>query len=127
MKTILVDAFHTFVIKDQGIFTEMHQLLETYPNNKIILTNANDQQVIEFWLTNLPYPLFSLKHNPDKIDPTYFETMLQHFNLKAEEVIYFEHDTNAIESAKSVGITSYHYDETIKDLEKLKTFLDENL
>lgn len=127
MKTILIDAFHTFVIKDKGIFTEMHQLLESYPNKKIILTNANDQQVIEFWLENLPYPLFTLKHNPDKVDPKYFKTMLEHFNLSSEEVIYFEHDQKAVESAESVGIISYYYNTEIKDLSALKKFLDNNL
>lgn len=127
MKTILIDAFHTFVIKDKGIFTEMYQLLESYPNKKIILTNANDQQVIEFWLENLPYPLFSLKHNPDKVDPKYFKTMLEHFKLSSEEVIYFEHDQKAVESAESVGITSYYYNTEIKDLSALKKFLDNNL
>lgn len=37
MKTILVDAINTFVIKDKGIFEGMHKLLEQYPNRKIIL------------------------------------------------------------------------------------------
>ena len=111
MKTILVDAFNTFVIKDEGIFADMYNLLEKYPNNKIILTNANDVQVISLGLVNLPYELFSLKHNPDKTDPVYFEKMLKHFNLK---------------SAESLGIKSYHYDYNLKDLVKLKEFLDNN-
>ena len=41
MKTILVDAVNTFVIKGDGIFKEMSELLEQYPNRKIILTNAD--------------------------------------------------------------------------------------
>ena len=126
MKTILVDAVDAFVIEGEGIYKPLHDLLEKYPNRKIILTNANDAQMIEFGLTNLPYELFTLKHNPDKTDPIYFQTMLKNFNLKAEDVIYFEHNPEAVKSAQSMGITSYYYDAAKKDLESLKLFLDEN-
>ena len=127
MKTILVDAVDTFVIEGKGIFQPMFDLLEKCPNKKIILTNANDDQVIEYGLTNLPYELFTLKHNPDKTDPKYFKEMLEHFCLKPEEVIYFEHFSEAVKSAQSVGITSYHYDAEKKDLQALKKFLDKNI
>ena len=126
MKTLLVDAFGTFVLEGSGIFVEMHNLLEQYPNKKIILTNANDEQMVTFGLLNLPYEMFTLKHNPDKDDPKYFEQMLQHFDLKVEDVIYFEHSPEAVKSAESLGIKSYFYDAEKKDLAALKTFLDNN-
>ena len=127
MKTILVDAVDTFVIEGEGIYQPMHDLLEKYPNRKIILTNANDEQLVTYGLTDLPYEMFTLKHNPDKTDPVYFETMLAHFNLKPEEVIYFEHNSDAVKSAESIGIVSHHYDADKKDLGALKEFLDTNL
>ncbi|MDP1710062.1 MAG: hypothetical protein Q8L28_00375 [bacterium] len=127
MKTILVDAVDTFVIEGKGVYQPMFDLLEKYQNRKIVLTNANDEQMEPFSLTNLPYELFTLKHNPDKVDPKYFEEMFKHFNLKPEDVIYFEHNPDAVKSAKSVGITSYHYDENKKDLKALKEFLNNNL
>lgn len=105
----------------------MSDLLEKYPNRKIILTNANDEQVVEFGLTNLPYEMFTLKHNPDKTDPDYFEQMLKHFNLQSNDVIYFGHNPEAVKSAQSVGIISYHYDSEKRDLVALKQFLDKNL
>jgi len=126
MKTILVDAVGTFVV-DGKINQQMFELLETFPNRKIILTNANDSQLSEFGLVNMPYEMFTLKHNPDKDNPEYFRTMLKHYDLTPEDCIYFEHSKEAVESAKSVGIGSYHYDEDKKDLEGLKKFLDENL
>jgi len=126
MKTILVDAVDTFVIEGEGIYEPLYDLLEKYPNRKIILTNANDPQMVEFGLTDLPYKFFTLKHNPDKTDPIYFQTMLKEFDLKPEEVIYFEHNPDAVKSAQSVGITSHHYDSEKKDLEALKSFLDTN-
>lgn len=127
MKTILVDAVNTFVIESEGIYRPLYDLLEKYPNRKIILTNANDEQMIKFGLTDLPYELYSLKHEPDKVDPKYFEKMLKHFNLKLEEVIYFEHNKEAAKSARSVGITTHRYDPDKKDLKTLKQFLDTNL
>ena len=127
MKTILVDAINTFVIKGQGIFKEMYELLETFPNRKIVLTNANDEEFIKFGLNQVPYEIFSLKHNPEKTNPKYFETMLQHFGLEKSNVIYFEHNLEAVKSAESVGIKSYHYDHEKRDLKALKEFLVENL
>ena len=75
----------------------------------------------------MPYEVFTLKHNPDKPDPSYFKTMLDHFGLKPEETIYFEHNPAAVKSAESVGIVSYHYDSEQKAMQALKAFLDENL
>lgn len=126
MKTILVDAAGTFVV-DGKVDEKLHELLESYSNKKIILTNANDEQLVTFGLVNMPYEMFTLKHNPDKVDPIYFQKMLEHFNLKAEDCIYFEHTPAAVESAKSVGITSYYFDEQKRDLDSLKNFLDSNL
>lgn len=127
MKTILVDAVDTFVIEGEGIYKPLHDLLEKYPNKKIILTNANDQQIIEFGLVNLPYELFTLKHDPDKTDPKYFQEMLKHFQIESDDVVYFEHNLQAVESAKSLGINSYHYDSDKKDLNSLEKFLNENV
>mgnify|MGYP001577013618 CR=1 FL=1 len=127
MKTILVDAVDTFVIESEGIYKPLHNLLEQYPNRKMILTNANDEQMVDYGLANLPYELYTLKHNPDKTNPEYFRKMLKHFDLKPEEVIYFEHNLAAVKSAQSVGIVSYHYDSSKKDVGALKAFLDVNL
>lgn len=127
MKTILVDAVYCIVSPEGDIFHEMHNLLETYPNKKIILTGADDEQFIKFELDKMPYEVFTLKHNPEKNDPQYFTKMLEHYNLTKDDVIYFEHNIDAVKSAESVGIKSYFYDDGVKDLYGLKVWLDENL
>jgi HAD superfamily hydrolase (TIGR01509 family) len=124
MKTILVDAVGTLVIEGRGVYKPLLDLLEQYPNKKIILSNASDEQLVPFSLTNLPYELFTLKHNPDKTDPGYFRQMLKHFGLEPEDVIYFEHSPEAVKSAQLVGIVSYFYDPEKRDLASLKLFLD---
>jgi len=130
MKTILVDAIDGFVIENEDdfqIFKEMHDLLETFPNRKIILTGANDEQFKMFGLDKMPYEVFTLKHNPEKTDPKYYELMLQRFGLTNNDVVYFEHNPGAVKSAESIGIKSYHYDQEKMDLIALKNFLKENL
>ena len=131
MKTILVDAVDCFVIeKEDGtfqIFKEMQDLLENFPNKKIILTGANDEQSKKFGLDKMPWEVFTLKHNPEKTNPEYYKIMLQKFNLSPDDVIYFEHNSDAVKSARSVGINAFYYNNDKKDLTVLKQFLDENL
>lgn len=127
MKTILVDAIRAFVIEGEGVFKEMYELLEKYPNRKIILTGAPYAKMKEVGLDNMPYAVFTLEHNPVKYVPGYYEKMLKHFDLKPEDVIYFEHNEKAVKSAQSVGINTYHYDKDKKDLSLLEKFLSENL
>ncbi|HAM88191.1 MAG: hypothetical protein US83_C0010G0009 [Candidatus Falkowbacteria bacterium GW2011_GWC2_38_22] len=127
MKTILVDAINAFVIEGEGVFNEMYKMLEQYPNRKIILTGANDEQMVMFGLDKMPYEVFTLKHDPEKTDSRYFETMLKHFNLEVKDVVYFEHNLDAVKSAQSVGINTFHYDQSTKDVEALKKFIDESL
>lgn len=126
MKTILVDAVFCFVT-DKVIDQELYKLLETFPNRKILLTGANDEQLIEFGLQNMPYEVFTLKHNPEKTDPEYYRKMLAHFGLTAEYVAYFEHNSDAVKSAQSVSIPTFFYGGHKKDYAGLKKFLDENL
>lgn len=111
MKTILVDAVYCFVSDTGVIFNEMYRLLETYQNRKIILTGANDEQFKIFGLDKMPYEVFTLKHNPEKTDPKYFEIFLEKYGLAASDVIYFEHNPDAVKSAEAVGIVCYFYDE----------------
>lgn len=77
MKTILVDAINGLVLEDGSILKPMHVLLEKYPNNKVVLTGANDEQFEQFKLDQVPYEVFTLKHNPEKTDPQYFRILLE--------------------------------------------------
>ena len=126
MKTILVDAVDCFVT-EKVIDQELYAMLEQYPNRKILLTGANNEQIVEFGLVSMPYEVFTLKHNPEKADPAYYQTMLAHFGLAAADAVYFEHAEPAVKSAQAAGITTYHYDEAKRDLPALKHFLDTNL
>ncbi len=130
MKTILVDAVDTFVGEADGafkIFKEMQDLLDTFPNRKILVTGATDEQSRVWFAEKMPYEIFTLKHDPEKTDPEYFRKLLEHFNLTKDDAVYFEHNPEAARSAESVGIKTYHYDNDVRDLKALKEFLVKNL
>lgn len=127
MKTILVDAINNFIIKDQGINQELFNLLEKYPHQKIILTNVDNDQIQKFGLIDLPYPIFTLKHNPNKDNPHYFKTLLEKYNLIAENCLYFDHNQNAISSAESIGINSLLFEYNKTSIQVLQDFLDNRL
>ncbi len=127
MKTILVDALGVYVIKGEGVHEPLHDLLELYPNKKIVLTLASEEKMKEFGLDVLQYEVFTTSFDPMKINPQYYKLVLEKYGLIADEVVYFEHDKEAVKSAKSVGITTHFYDGNKKDLESLKRFLDSSL
>lgn len=126
MKTILVDARNTFVL-ESWVNKEMEKMLESFSNTKIILTNANEEEQEKFWMKSLPYDLFTIAHHPNKTNPQYYSTMLEHYHLTADDVIYFEHNPDAVESAKSIGIKTFWYDPEKKDLPALQKFLEANV
>lgn len=115
------------MLEDGSIFKELYNLLEEYENPKIILTSANDEQIEKFGLNEMPYKVFTLKHDPEKTDPEYYERMLDHFDLTTDNVIYFEHSQEAVKSAESMGIVTHYYESEKQDLIKLREFLDHNL
>ena len=126
MKIILVDAWNALFLAE-GIFQEMYELLEKYPNKKIVLTNANKEKQTTYGIDKSPYEIFTLNHDPDKIDPSYYRKMLKYFEFEVKDVVYFEHDKKAVESAESVGIKTYYYDKDGRDIIDLKGFLDNNV
>ncbi len=127
MKTILVDAKGALIIKGKGINQPLFDLLEKYPNPKIVVTDANDEESKALGLDAVTYPVFTMKHNPDKPNPDYFKTLMQKFHLSIEEIVYFDHKIEAVESARSLGIVAYYYDSEKGFLGELGKFLDTNI
>jgi len=125
MKTLLVDAWNTFVTND-GINKDMQQLLDGYINPKIILTNASAEELISFGIVDMPYPIFSLAHKPNKTNPEYYKKMLNELSLTSKDVVYFEHHEEAVKSARSLSIDTLWFQQG-SSLKNLKQFLDQKL
>ncbi|MFH1500899.1 MAG: HAD-IA family hydrolase [archaeon] len=126
VKVILVDAWKTFVT-DEGLFLDMKEMLDEFPNKKIILTNANEEELVRLGIVNMPYEVFTLAHNPNKSDPEYYKKLLEKYALNAEDTIYFEHSQEAVKSAQAFGIKTLFYDENKRDLDEVREFLRKNL
>ncbi len=127
MKTILVDAIYGLILEDGTVFQEMYDLLETFSNKKVLLTGASGERFKEFGLDKSPYPVFTLAQDPPKSDPKYYQMFLEQYGLTKDDVVYFEHNKEAVKSAESLGIKTHFYDQDKKDLVALKNFLTENL
>tara|TARA_B110000263_G_C15210614_1_gene465029 strand:+ start:302 stop:688 length:387 start_codon:yes stop_codon:yes gene_type:complete len=126
-KIILVDAIHTLIIPDKGIYDPLFNLLETYSNRKIVLTGANDKEFSEHGLDKISYEVFTLKHNPEKSDPNYYKILLEKLDLAVEALVYIEHNLEAVHSAESLNINVFHYNKDLRDINKLNEFLKINI
>ena len=127
MKVILVDAINTLVIPNEGVYEPLLKILDSYPNRKIVLTSANNEEFIQHGLDKLPYEVFTLRHDPEKSNPNYYKILLEQFDLAVEDLIYIEHNMEAIRSAESLNIKVFHYDKDLKDINKLNQFLELNI
>ena len=125
MKTILVDAWNTFV-KNNTIDSDIYKILESYENQKIILTNANNKELINLGIVNMPYKVFSLSHNPNEDDKLYFIKLIEKYNLIISDLVYIEHNKEAVKSAISLGIKTYHY-KSQESTDELSQFLLKNM
>ena len=122
MKTILVDAWNTFV-KNKKIDLRLLKILEKFPCDKIIVTNANLSEQKDLGIINMPYSVFSLSHNPEKTNKLYFDILCNEKKLKKEELLYIEHNIVSVETAKTFGIKSILFNENYLEIEE---FLNQN-
>ncbi len=118
MKTILIGAYNTLINEEEHL-SEINKMLETFPNKKIILTPYNKQNNLE-WIN-------SWNNHVWKNNPEYYKYILEEHCLSPYEVIHFDDNQKAIESAKKIWIQTYFYDANTKDLTALEKYLKENL
>ncbi|MBI2452008.1 HAD-IA family hydrolase [Candidatus Pacearchaeota archaeon] len=121
IKLILVDAINCLIDKENGLNRELAEILKNKNKKIIVVTNA-DIKEIKSKLNGYDFEVFSLMKNPDKSNPDYFREFLKRYNLKKEEIIYFDHKEENVKSAKQVGIVSEIY----KNNKQIKDFIEKN-
>ncbi len=125
IKAILVDAIYCLFDKDRNLNKELFSILSNYPTKLIIVANAdlNDNKnkpLTELISDNID--IYTLKNNPDKTRPEYFEKLLSRYNLKPSEIIYFDHSEVNLNSAKKLRIKTELY----KNPKQIQSFIDNN-
>lgn len=127
MKTILIDAMYT-LIDTNGILDEkIQEILDRYDNPKIILTNMRVETFQKYAMDLLPYPVFTLSREPSKLEPLYFEMLMEEYSIFAHECLYIEHNKEVVACAESVGINTNYFDSEKRDLKLLEEFLENNI
>jgi len=122
-KFILVDAVHCLIDENGIVNKALKDYLDSFENKKIVLTNASFDKHKKLF-QNVDYEIFSLENKPSKKDPSYYKIFLEKYKLKSEQVIYFEHDKENIESSESSGIKTFFYE---NNLNEIKSFIEDNL
>ncbi len=128
-RVILVDGMHCIYDKDFNINLELLKFLNDLNTHTILTVAGFREKGKELVKTSDPskesnWEAFSLEEKGIKKDnPEFYKKLLEKFNLSPSEVIYFEHDKNAVKTAEKVGIMSKHY----TGLDSIKKFIEDNL
>jgi leucyl-tRNA synthetase family protein len=110
-KVIFVDAINTLFKLEDGLVSlnvELLDYLNVLPQKKIIITNAKDEILAQI-KTTTPFEVYSLEFSPVKTDSNYFVQALKDLNLKASEIIYFDHSQDNLDSATKSNIQTILY------------------
>lgn len=122
-RVILVDGMHTLYNSNFNVNQELLEILNSVPARKILVVNGFREKGKKL-LENFGFEAFSLEEEKvNKDNPLFFNTFLKKFGLTTEEVIYFDHKTENVETATKLGILSRHY----QSPKQIKEFIEKNL
>ncbi|MFA5992586.1 MAG: alanine--tRNA ligase-related protein [Candidatus Pacearchaeota archaeon] len=120
---MLVDGMHCLYDKDFKINQELLDLLNLISNKKIVVVNGFANKAKEL-LEEYNFEVFSLENeNIKKDDKKFFELLVKKYSLNINEIVYFDHLEENINSAKKIGIKSELYNGT----KQIAKFIDNNL
>ena len=128
-RLILVDGMHCLYDKDFNLNQELLNLINSFNSHNILVVNKFRKKGLDLVKKsslgrNSNWEAFSLEENEiNKDNPKYFKELLKKFNLKPEEVMYFDHDKKNVETAQRLDILSKHYTDT----KSIKEFVEKNL
>ena len=122
IKAILVDATFCLIDPKKGINNELAEIVKGTHKIIIVLSNS-DEKEIKQKLGDYNFEIFSLNNNPNKENSKYFKLLLEKYHLNSQEVIYFDHKKDYVNSAKEIGINSVVY----KNNNQIKEFIETNM
>ena len=128
-RLILVDGMDCIYDENFKPNQELLKIINSFNSHYMLVVNKFREKghnlVKNYDITkDTNWEAFSLEEKEiKKTNPEYFRVLLTKFNLVPEEVIYFDHDKNNVETAKKLGILSKHY----TDNQSIKKFIKDNL
>lgn len=123
IKAILIDGMYTLYDKNFILNEELANFISNLKIKKILVVNGNKQKGQEL-TKNFIDEAFSLENqNIKKENPKYFNEVLNAYNLKPKDVIYFDHKEENIKSAKQISINSFLY----KNNQQIIPLIESNL
>lgn len=128
-RVILVDGMYCLYDENFKLKIELLDIINNLNSHYVLVVNKfreKGRELVKNYdqTKDTNWETFSLEEKGIKKDnPEYFKNLLKKFNLIPEEVIYFDHDKNNVETAKKLGILSKHY----TDIKTIKKFIEDNL
>ncbi|MEI6144359.1 MAG: alanine--tRNA ligase-related protein, partial [Candidatus Berkelbacteria bacterium] len=123
VRTILIDGMHCLYDENFEINQTLLEILNSKNTRKILVVDGYREKAKEL-LKVFDIECFSLEEEKiTKTNPEYFKKLFEKFDLKSEDVIYFDHSQENIDSAKSLGILTELY----SGAEQVDQFLQKNL
>lgn len=128
-KVILVDGMHCAYDKDFKPNKELLDFINNLNTHTIFAVKGFKEKGKELVKNydkskSTNWEAFSLEEEGIKKDnQEYFKRLLAKFNLSPEEVIYFDHKKESVETARKLGILSMHY----TDDKSIMKFIEDNL
>lgn len=113
---------HCIYDEEFNVNQNLLNILNSINCQKILVVNKFREKGLVSLQGN-EFEAFSLEEQGiKKNNPEFFKTLMTKFSLTPENLIYFDHSEDNINSAKELGIKSIHY---TGDNDKIKEFLDE--
>ncbi len=128
-RLILVDGMHCLYDKTFSPNQELLNLINNFNTHTILVVNKfrnNGIGLIKNYdkTRDTNWKAFSLEEKGiEKTNPEYFKALIKKFNLAPEEMLYFDHSKENVETAKKMGILSKQYINT----KSVKKFIEANL
>ncbi|PIN93555.1 hypothetical protein COU54_02650 [Candidatus Pacearchaeota archaeon CG10_big_fil_rev_8_21_14_0_10_31_24] len=123
-KTILVDGMGTIYNEEFQPNEKLLTILNSFTNSKILVVNKFREKGSQALGKNISNSFSLEEQGINKNDPEYFKLLMEKFDISPENLIYFEHNSENVETASKLGIKSIHY---TGNNNEIKLFLESNL
>ena len=122
-RVLLVDGMFTIYDSEFNVNSEILTVLNSFNAQKILVVNGfreRGQKLLE----QHGFEAFSMEEKKvNKDNPLFFGTLFKKYHLTADEVLYFDHKKENVDTAKKLGIIS----EVYQSPTQIKEFIEKNL